>query len=239
MTQFLLNEMYRCLQGEGFNIGKPSVLVRFQICNLRCIWCDTPQAQMRRMKGVEAKSLSLDDVVSEINRVSLESSIPIRHAIFSGGEPTIHPIHLIRRVLGDEWSVEVETNGTRIPHREFTEFLESDYSLFQWNISPKGIAAGEEIVPEALEYWGELCKTHPKVFLKCVVRRGFAREDLAEIASWELRYSFPRDRIFLMPEGTTRESQTDAKWLHDICIDKGYRLAPRLHVVLFGNQKGV
>jgi organic radical activating enzyme len=41
-TSFLINEIYPCLQGEGINLGKPSLLVRFQICNLRCVWCDTP-----------------------------------------------------------------------------------------------------------------------------------------------------------------------------------------------------
>jgi 7-carboxy-7-deazaguanine synthase len=239
VSRYFVNEIYRCLQGEGFNIGKPAVLVRFQICNLRCVWCDTPQAQERRVNGVDPTSYSLEDLVAEIERVSNMGDVPIRHAIFTGGEPTIHPIHRVRKALGAGWTVEVETNGTRVPHREFSDFSETDYALFQWNVSPKGNAAGESIEPQALCHWGQLSRESGSVFLKCVVRKAEQVEDLAEVGAWENDFGFLRDRIFLMPEGTSRESQAQAEWLHDVCVSKGYRLAIRLHVVLFGNKKGV
>jgi organic radical activating enzyme len=227
------------LQGEGFNIGKPAVLVRFQMCNLRCKWCDTPQAQERRVNGVEPQSFTLDELVAEIERVSRQGDKPIRHVIFTGGEPTIHPIHRVRRALGPSWTAEVETNGTRIPHAEFPDFEDSDYAQFQWNVSPKGRAAGESIEPQALRHWGSLSQTAALVFFKCVVRKDEQSEDLSEILSWENDFRFPRERVFLMPEGTSRESQMHSEWLHDVCVNKGYRLAIRLHVVLFGNKKGV
>jgi 7-carboxy-7-deazaguanine synthase len=239
MSRYFVNEIYRCLQGEGLNTGKPAVLVRFQICNLRCTWCDTPQAQERRALGVAVQSFSLEELVAEIRRVSELGERPIQHAIFTGGEPTIHPIHHVRKALGPEWTVEVETNGTRIPHLEFSDFLEADYALFQWNVSPKGFMAGESIVSEALAHWGALQRAGSAVFLKCVVRRAQAEADMAEIQGWESAFGFVRKHVFLMPEGTERSSQTGAEWLHDVCINQGYRLAIRLHVVLFGNKKGV
>lgn len=239
MTQFFINELYRCLQGEGFNIGKPAILVRFQTCNLRCTWCDTPQAQQRRAPGIDVKTYSTDALKNEILTIANVGKKGIRHAMFTGGEPTLQAIHVLRQVLSDEWSVEVETNGTRIPHKDLPNFSEADYARFQWNISPKGQVAGEDIVPEALAHWGALAHKQQSIFLKCVVRKNFAREDLAELKKWEEDFGFQRSRIFLMPEGTSRESQVDAQWLHDVCLDNGYRLAPRLHVILFGNKKGV
>ena len=46
-------------------------------------------------------------------------------------------------------------------------------------------------------------------------------------------------RVFLMPEGVTSEILRErGKWLSPICIQRGWRLGPRLHVDLFGDTKG-
>ena len=37
----LINQVIYTIQCEGLNIGKPSILIRTQGCNLRCPWCDT------------------------------------------------------------------------------------------------------------------------------------------------------------------------------------------------------
>ena len=49
----------------------------------------------------------------------------------------------------------------------------------------------------------------------------------------------PRTKVLLMPEGTSpavlRERTT---WLAELCKVRGYRFAPRLHIDLYGNQRG-
>jgi len=49
-----------------------------------------------------------------------------------------------------------------------------------------------------------------------------------------------RERVILMPEGTDRDVLRERSlWLAEICKEEGFRLSPRLHVELYGNQRGV
>ncbi len=34
-------EIFYSIQGEGVNIGVPTVFLRLALCNLKCDWCDT------------------------------------------------------------------------------------------------------------------------------------------------------------------------------------------------------
>jgi 7-carboxy-7-deazaguanine synthase len=50
---------------------------------------------------------------------------------------------------------------------------------------------------------------------------------------------FTRDRVLLMPEGTDSEALREkAPVLAELCIEHGFRYAPRLHIDLFGNTRG-
>ena len=124
---FLVNEIHPCLQGEGPNIGCASLLVRFHICNLRCSWCDTPYTHT--FKSDKFTRVSASDLVKQIN------SFQMFHIIFTGGEPTLQNIGILARMLkeiSEEYTFEVESNGTRIPHKQVKGFLESDYNLMQY-----------------------------------------------------------------------------------------------------------
>ena len=36
-----INEIFKSIQGEGPNFGKPAIFLRTAQCNLKCTWCDT------------------------------------------------------------------------------------------------------------------------------------------------------------------------------------------------------
>lgn len=40
----LVHEIYQSIQGESTFAGLPCVFVRLAVCDLRCVWCDTPHA---------------------------------------------------------------------------------------------------------------------------------------------------------------------------------------------------
>ncbi|MES2615086.1 MAG: 7-carboxy-7-deazaguanine synthase QueE [Bdellovibrionota bacterium] len=240
---YLVNEIYPCLQGEGPNLGKPSLLVRLQICNLRCTWCDTPYTHTMKSDPVDNNAtdaqnfhrISLTELIAKIQ------TFEQKHLILTGGEPTLQNIGTLMRELVkiDSYSFEVESNGTRIPHNDVAGFLQPDYLLAQWNISPKFSNAGETIEANALKHWANLSKTHEKVYFKFVIRESFCVQDIHEVLSIVQQYNIQPHRVILMPEGISIESQINNKWLHDECLKYGYRYTPRLHVLLFGNLRGV
>ena len=240
---FLVNEIYPCLQGEGPNAGRPSVLVRFQICNLRCSWCDTPYTHTFKSDPVSATNLSLGQKFKRLSLDELLQSIrehsTLRHVILSGGEPTLQNFSALAEILSSSHTLEVETNGTQIPHKLHQTFEELHYSLLEWNVSPKGVNAGQEINYDALKHWSRLSQSGVKVNFKFVLRKHHMSEDLREIDSILERTDIPQDRVIAMAEGTSRESQLGNAWLEEICMNRGWRISPRLYVLTHGNQRGV
>jgi 7-carboxy-7-deazaguanine synthase len=64
--------------------------------------------------------------------------------------------------------------------------------------------------------------------------------DLAEVRSLLETLRADRERVILMPEGIDRDLLRERSvWLAEICKDEGFRFSPRLHVELYGNQRGV
>lgn len=233
---FLLNEIHTCLQGEGIQIGRPSLLVRFQICNLRCAWCDTSYTHTYKSDSKQMKRFLLQELIQIITDYKMD------HIIFTGGEPTLQNIGILAREirkLSEHYSFEVETNGTRIPHKQLKGFLESDYALMQWNISPKFENANEKIIPEALAHWAQLAHSQDDVFFKFVIRKTQRKKDMNSILSIIQNYNIPKKSVLLMAEGTTQRSQLSNIWLHDLCLQYGFRLTPRLHILIFGAKRGV
>ena len=50
---------------------------------------------------------------------------------------------------------------------------------------------------------------------------------------------FTRDRVLLMPEGTDVETLRErGPLLAEMCLEHGFRFAPRIQIELYGNTKG-
>jgi hypothetical protein len=87
-------------------------------------------------------------------------------------------------------------------------------------------------VPHALA-WFAVC---PTAYFKFVV---VEPEDVDEVARLAGRYAIPSERVLLMPEGTSPETlAARSSWLVPRCQELGYRFGTRLHIVLWGNQRG-
>lgn len=94
-------EIFHSLQGEGKNIGLPTIFLRTTGCNLRCDWCDTRYAwdEGEEMKVKEVKK-AIDDF--DCNRICI-----------TGGEPLLNEdIYKLIDILTTDYSISVETNGS-------------------------------------------------------------------------------------------------------------------------------
>ena len=98
-----LVEVFESLQGEGRNMGRPCVFVRFAGCNLDCPWCDT-DVRLRYWQ-------SLDELLCEM------ASYKARSVIITGGEPTVQPEMdvLVDALKARGFWIGVETNGLLSP----------------------------------------------------------------------------------------------------------------------------
>ena len=102
-----LNHIFPSFDGEVnyYGQGTPSVFVRLQGCNLKCVWCDTAYAQDPSKK----KMVSVDHVLSIIRCHG------IKKVTITGGEPLLQKRGLsllIQRLLLLKYKITVETNGS-------------------------------------------------------------------------------------------------------------------------------
>jgi 7-carboxy-7-deazaguanine synthase len=96
-------EIFRSIQGEGLNQGRPCTFIRLAGCNLGCTWCDTPHA---REAGEE---IDIEEIVSRVGALSGN------YLCITGGEPLLQIdqlLPLLRLLAGKGYQIDIETNGT-------------------------------------------------------------------------------------------------------------------------------
>ncbi len=224
-------ELFYSIQGEGKLTGVPSVFVRASGCNLRCTWCDTPYASW----APEGEDLAVDEIVKRV------AAYGVRHVVLTGGEPLIMPEieALAERLAGRGHHVTVETAAT--VYKPLKLDLASMSPKLS-NSTPTTREGGrfaraheeQRLNPTTIQ---RFIDASPDFQLKFVVA---AEADLAEvdallagITGWT-----PAD-VLLMPEGTDAASLGEkAGWLADLCLRRGFRFCPRLHISLYGNTRG-
>ncbi len=226
-----LSEVFASIQGEGVLVGVPSLFIRTTGCNLRCAWCDTPYTSWRP-EGEEWSQERILEWVAGFPRV--------RHVVITGGEPMLleSMVGLTRALRAGGRHITMETAGT----------VEQAVECDLMSISPKlsnstPRAAGQEAAAEM----HERARWRPEVLRRLMA--GYEHQfkfvvqdwaDLTEIERVVAEIGVARERVVLMPEGTRAEVLAErSAWLVEACKERGYRFSPRLHVLLYGERRGV
>ena len=128
--------------------------------------------------------------------------------------------------------VEIETNGTQTLDPRCAHLLQ------QINISPKLKNSGE---PHEKAYLLEILKSYASLsqsFFKFVVSHP---DDVDEvIANYQEPLQLPLEKIWLMPEGGTRDAiQAKTPWIIEACKQYGFQYTPRLQIDIWNEVTGV
>jgi 7-carboxy-7-deazaguanine synthase len=223
-------EIFYSVQGEGRLLGVPSAFVRTSGCNLRCQWCDSPYTSWEP----QGERLAVEQVLGRV------AEFPTRHAVITGGEPLIAP-----------W---IEDLCAGLRERGYHITVETAATVFKpvccdlASLSPKL----SNSTPWERD-GGRFAERHDRLRLQPDVIRAFLDRydyqlkfvidrpaDVSEVlALLEQLPGVDRSRVLLMPQGVTPEElAARAPWMVEECKKHGFRYCPRLHIELYGNQRG-
>jgi len=223
------------IQGEGALIGEPTVFVRTGGCDYRCAWCDSLHAVDTAFRDTWA-TMDTHAVWSEVQRLSKGSPLTVS---LSGGNPAIQDFtQLITLGLAQGYRFACETQGS-IARPWFG-------ALDTLVLSPKPPSSGETVDWDAFEACVRAGSTAGSTVMKIVI---FDDTDYA----WarEAAGRFPDLPLYLQPGNSevAPDIPVDPQrladkllWLVDKTIADSWfapRILPQLHILLWGNKRGV
>jgi len=204
-----VNEIFHAVQGEGPNVGTPTVFIRLSGCNLNCSWCDTKY-------HVEGDQMTAKEVLDNLYNYHC------RDITITGGEPTLQEQgvqELMDMMKGCKFNI--ETNGVLKTNLPYDNII----------VSPKK----EKINLETLTYYTSL-EIRPKVWFKFVYENSEDKwwEDIIrklDIPNDRV-YIMPEgatrsEQIKKMPE------------VIEYCLEKQYKFGARIHVLAYNKKRGV
>ncbi|WP_138935085.1 7-carboxy-7-deazaguanine synthase QueE [Roseovarius arcticus] len=226
------------IQGEGALIGVPTVFVRTGGCDYRCVWCDSLHAVDSEYRH-DWTPMSASAVMDEVRRLSGGQPLTVT---LSGGNPAIQPFgDLIEMGREGGYGFALETQGS--VSRDW--FSQLDMLV----LSPK---------PPSSEM-----QTDWAMLQECVDAAQGAATVLKIVVFDDADYAYARDvaarhpdlPVYLQPGNHTPPPPGDdsaavdlpgidarMRWLVDLVIaDRWHaaRVLPQLHVMLWGNKRGV
>jgi len=228
MSTMQVNEIFKSIQGEGPNFGKPAIFLRTAQCNLKCTWCDTKYTWDWENYDFqkEVNEMTIDEIKGAI--LDLE----INHLVITGGEPLLQQDDLadLLSFLKPNFYVEIETNCTILPNKMLTDLVD------QWNVSPKTENSGNPLELYENNECYYFFANQENCFFKYVVEN---EADIPEIKKFVTKYKIPEKRVQLMTQASTKEEvRIREKSISELAKSNNFAFSPRLHVAMWGSQRG-
>ena len=108
-TTLDVHSIFLTIQGEGPFTGRAAVFIRLAGCNLACPGCDTEYTQGRQQTDVK-------QILRKVQALAGYDKTSPDLVVITGGEPfRQNLLPLVSALLYDNYSVQIETNGTLAP----------------------------------------------------------------------------------------------------------------------------
>jgi 7-carboxy-7-deazaguanine synthase len=238
------------VQGEGPEAGRPCHFIRFGGCDFRCSWCDSMYAVEPSEVRANAQSLGVTGIVNLLN--GLEGNP--EWVVLSGGNPALLDlaplVHTLKAVCG--YKVAVETQGSRwkpwladvdrlvvSPKPPSSGMATGAHLAALSKFMGEAIAAGIEpavkiVVADDTDFtWArmifETFPTEERHLSACTPQRGEG--------GWEANYPMDESGNLILAV-----SERYAWLAEKVAADPslaGVRVLPQLHVIAWGNARGV
>ena len=215
-------------QGEGPSLGRRAGFVRLGRCNLACTFCDTPYTWRwtDHDPTVELRTATVDDLLTEL----LLMDVPL--VVVTGGEPLLQQSHLppLLAPLRDRGiDVEIETAGTLEPSPAIVDLVS------RFNVSPKLANSGNDLERRLKPDVLRALQASGKAAFKFVAVDPLDLDEIARIVD-----EHGLTDVWVMPEGTDANTiVTRSRTLIEPVLERGWNLTTRLHVLLWGDRRGV
>lgn len=215
MNKVKVIEAFTSWQGEGNDTGKRMLILRFKNCNRKCPWCDT-NVKMRISAEFELTLKEIQKIVDQENAGLL----------ITGGEPTFgtnfqETISLINKIKANVYNV--ETNGCDLI--DLIKLVNKNKNV-NYSLSPKLF---NDIDFMGYRRLAEELKDNKRVFIKLVTED---KPLVIEFLDYLKEIEFDMNRVFLMPEGTTKESIINhAPFVFDMAEKYKCNFSSREHII--------
>lgn len=223
---YAVSDIFHSIQGEGPYAGRSATFIRLWGCNLRCKFCDTKYSFV---STEQPTMMTVEEIMERIK------DFDSRVIVLTGGEPLVQDIYdlvgfLAYRGLKRNEILIVETNGTITPEDKVERIVDV------WSVSPKLSNSGRKTKIS------DFYVNRRNAYLKFVIG---SRRDLEEMEEYikenNLTSYVDEGNVYLMPMCTTPEEHNRIlPLLFDYIKEKPqYKITPRLHILAYGNQRGV
>ncbi len=227
----IVSDTYVSFQGDGPAAGRPALFIRLGGCGLRCHWCDAAYTWDATQYDLyrEMSRRHVGDIAAQ----AVESGTSL--AVLTGGEPLLQQDHPAFRALcgylrSARMDVHIETAGVIKPSS--STLRAADLIIVSPKLSNSGMALSQRIRPQALQ---ALAAAKHTVYT--FVCQGVS--DVDEAAAVVVAHELPRDRVWIMPEGTTADGITARlRDIADRTLAHRFNLTGRLHVQLWDGERG-
>lgn len=240
MPSLFVTEIFSAIQGEGNFVGERQVFLRLAGCNIRCAYCDQPEALERRRGTCRVETtagsrrwekrespFSADEVAACVARVA--AGVPHHSVSVTGGEPLLQAEglrHVLSRLRDAGLRSHLETNAT-LPGRlqrvvELVDCISADVKL----ASVDGQDVDLEVQRRFLEVAGTR-ECSAKIVLGADTDAGELDGAVAMVASVD-----PRIEVFLQPVtpfGAVTRAPTPGQVL--AWQERALRIHPHVRVV--------